>query len=478
MASKQITLFNSISFRVPVIIVGIMLIGIGITISYYLRSQNATIVDTKENEIHQEANIIYQAIKNNMLPGEAPIAVELFKDFTRANFAFEIKLYRSNGVTAFSDNSTLERVNKNLKKAMFDPKESFIPYEKIATAEFKKAVMNINDVFVRDIGGENKRVLIYKVLINQPKCSRCHGLNHVIQGVLKISTPVDDVYRKTRNNVILSMVIYGLVVFILTSIIVIFIRLVIISRIIKIGNVVERVGEGDFKTKVAVQYADEIGVLSTRINAMIDGLKERFKLTKFVSKSTLAHVQSDEEILLGGEKKVLTVMFSDIRNFTGFSESRAPEAVMAMLNEVMRMQANIIQKYGGDIDKFVGDELMAVFEGNDMVYRAVRSAEEIRNSMIQTYGSTDTPLAVGIGINTGEMISGNMGSADRIDRTVIGDAVNLGARLVSAAGRNTIILSDYSYRHVKDKVEVNEHDPIRVKGKNKPVKIYTLRKTL
>jgi adenylate cyclase len=116
MEGKRVSFFNSISFKVPMIIVSIILVGIGLTIAYYLRSQNATIIGTKEDEIRQEANIIYRAIKNNMLPGEAPIAVELFLDFTRANFASEIKLFRANGVTAFSDNTTLEHVNDNLGK--------------------------------------------------------------------------------------------------------------------------------------------------------------------------------------------------------------------------------------------------------------------------------------------------------------------------------------------------------------------------
>ncbi len=478
MEDKRVSFFNSISFKVPMIIVSIILVGIGLTIAYYLRSQNATIIGTKEDEIRQEANIIYRAIKNNMLPGEAPIAVELFLDFTRANFASEIKLFRANGVTAFSDNTTLEHVNDNLGKEKFKPKTEFIPREKITNPDFKTAVSTINDIFVRHVTGADKRLVIYKVLFNQPKCSRCHGLDHVIRGVLRISTPVNAVYQRARDNILISIAIYGIVVFILTSVIVIFIRQVIISRVFKIANVVERVGDGDFKVKAVLQYTDEIGLLAGRINAMIDGLNERFKLTKFVSKSTLAHIQTDEEIRLGGEKKNLTVLFTDIRNFTSFSETRDPQEVMTMLNDVMNMQAAVVQKYGGDIDKFVGDELMAVYDGEDMVYRAVKTAEEIRNSMIRIYGGGDDSMAVGIGINTGDMISGNMGSLDRIDRTVIGDAVNLGARLVSVAGRNTIILSEYSYDHVKDVVEVKEHDPIRVKGKSRPVKIFTLRRTI
>jgi adenylate cyclase len=201
MSDKRLTIFNSITFKVLFIVVSIILIGIGVTIAYYLNSQNATIIETKENEIRQEANIIYMAIKNNMLPGEAPIAVELFRDFTRSNFASMIKLYRSDGVIAFSDNGTVDAVNKNLKREKFSPKKIFIPYEKNNEPGFRNTIAAINDTFVRDIGEERKNLNIYKILFNQPKCSRCHGLDHVVRGVLKISTPVDEVYMKTRENI-------------------------------------------------------------------------------------------------------------------------------------------------------------------------------------------------------------------------------------------------------------------------------------
>jgi adenylate cyclase len=211
---------------------------------------------------------------------------------------------------------------------------------------------------------------------------------------------------------------------------------------------------------------------------MIDGLRERFKLTRFVSKSTLDHVRDDSDISLGGEKKTLTVLFSDIRNFTNYSEERDPEAVLEMLNRVMNLQSVIIHKYGGDIDKFVGDEIMAVFEGENMALRAVQAAEQIRLELKKMNQTLDTPVYAGIGINTGEMISGNMGSDLRIDRTVIGDSVNLGARLCSVAGKNTIVLSEFTYDLIRDQVEVNAHEPIKVKGKDRRVKIYTLVKTI
>ena len=474
--NKKIFFSQRISVKVTILILVILSIGIGITIIYYSISQNTTLIDSRINAIKEESEVLYTAISNNMLAGEAPIAVELLRDLSKKQM--RIKLFRANGVSAFSDNETLNLVNKNLNRVMFKPKKIFSKLEVNTNENFIMAVKNIDDIFVQNTEQEKKELIIYKPLINQPRCSFCHGIDHVIRGILTISTSVDEVHKRTKENTILSAIIYSIVVIILSVSIIIFLHRFVISRIFSIGTVVDHVGYGDFKTKINVKKPDEIGMLSQQINDMIDGLNERFKLTKFVSQSTLDHIKESEDISLGGEKKVMTILFTDIRGFTNFSENKDPKEVMNILNEAMNLQAEIVSEFSGDIDKFVGDELMALFEGEDMVFRAAKCAERIINSMKEKFRDPERTLHVGIGINTGEMISGNMGSGDRMDRTVIGDTVNLGARLCSIAGKDVIVLSEYSYVFIKDRIVAKEHDPIRVKGKEKPVKIFTLRKTL
>lgn len=467
-----------ITFRVPFLVFLVLFAGIGSVMTYYLQSQNSTIIQSKESEIKQEAEIIYTAIKNNMLAGEAPIAVELFRDFERANFASMIRLFRADGDAAFSDNKTIAEVNRNIAEEKFAPKTVFPEKIKNESEEFFSSVKTVSDIFMKNVEGDNKHLIIYKPLLNQPKCSGCHGLDHVVRGVITISTPVNDVYRMARNNIIISIFLYAIVVLVLTMAIIYFLRKVLIVRILKIRNIVKSVGRGNFEQRYRGDNDDEIGDLGKEINSMIDGLKEKFRLSKFVSRSTLDHVKRDDEIILGGEKKNLTVLFSDIRNFTGYSETRDPAEVLEMLNRVMTLQSEIIEKHGGDIDKFVGDELMAVFDGEDMVKRAAEAALEIRLAMKKINRQEDVPVYVGIGINTGEMIAGNMGSSDRIDRTVIGDAVNLGARLCSMAGKNTIVVSGFSYNYISENFSFRKQQPVKVKGKEKAVDIYTLQGVL
>ncbi|MBN1498817.1 MAG: adenylate/guanylate cyclase domain-containing protein [Spirochaetes bacterium] len=453
-------------------------IGIGFVIFYFSSSQNNTIIESRENAAIEESEIVYMAIRNNMLAGEAPIAVELFNDFAKSDFLSDVMLYRANGYPAFYNDDTIKTVNRNLGRDKFIVTRRFPGNEQNTESSFTQSVVKVDDQIVRILDAENKSLLIYKPLINQPKCSACHGTDHVIRGVIKISTPLNDVYDAAQKNTVLSIVIFLIVVIILTVFIIMFINRTIIRRVNTIGDVVNLVGEGDLTHKIQSSYSDELGYLSGQINSMIDGLREKLKLSKFVSRSTLEHVKNSEEISLGGEKKEVTVLFTDIRGFTSYSEKRDPSDVMEVLNKVMNLQSEIITSFGGDIDKYVGDEIMAVFEGDDMILRALRAAEKIRNSMIKEKNDNPESVTIGIGINTGTVISGNMGALDRIDRTVIGDTVNLGARLCSAAAGNIIVVSEFTQKPAEGKAEFREHQSIKVKGKEKPVKIFTLRKVL
>lgn len=252
-----------------------------------------------------------------------------------------------------------------------------------------------------------------------------------------------------------------------------------ISRpILEIGRIAHEVSKGNLTVRVqGVTSRDEIGDLATRMNEMIKGLLERFHMEKFVSGETLSAIKYSDEggIRLGGERRHVTVFFSDIRGFTAFSEKVAPEVVVDMLNVYLRHQANIVKKYQGDIDKFVGDELVAVFQGEGMVKNAVLCALEIQEKMADL--SQEYPewkLHVGIGVNTGEVVVGAMGSEERMDYTILGDHVNLGARLCSHAAPGQILLSENSYKDIVclEGVKLVRLSPIDVKGKALPVQIY------
>jgi len=209
----------------------------------------------------------------------------------------------------------------------------------------------------------------------------------------------------------------------------------------------------------------------------------RQAFSHYLSKEVINELMDDPSRLkLGGERRNISVFFSDVRGFTSFSESAQPEEVVARLNEILTAQVGVVFKSNGTLDKFVGDELMAFFGAPGIQHKdnhalvAVRVAVEIQQTLkrlqAQWAGEGKAILQIGIGINTGDMVVGNMGSLERMDFTVIGDNVNLAARLCSAAGKDEIIISEATYNYVKDHIEAVKLEPIMVKGKANAISIY------
>lgn len=206
----------------------------------------------------------------------------------------------------------------------------------------------------------------------------------------------------------------------------------------------------------------------------------------FVNATVVEEIIKDpEKLKLWGEEKELTVLFSDIRSFTTLSENLPPKEVVFLLNEYLQRMTEVVFKYDGTLDKYVGDEIMAFYgaplEGqDDHAERACRTALDMMKNLRllneERIQKNQPTFNIGIGINTGKMVVGNMGSDLKKDYTVIGDNVNLGARLEGTNKKfNTnIIISEFTYEKVKDKVKVRELGTETVKGKEKAVKIYEL----
>ncbi len=211
----------------------------------------------------------------------------------------------------------------------------------------------------------------------------------------------------------------------------------------------------------------------------------RQTFSKFVSHTVVDELLAHpEKLKLGGDKKILTVLFSDIRGFTTISEALTPEALVDHLNIYLQAMTDIVIKFDGTLDKYVGDEIMAFWGApipqDDHALLACKTAiemMEVLHRMNDAWRAEGKPpLEIGIGLNSGEMVVGNMGSTSRMDYTLMGDNVNLGARLegTNKQYKTNIIISEYTYEHVKEHVICRELDLVRVKGKELPVKIYEL----
>lgn len=188
--------------------------------------------------------------------------------------------------------------------------------------------------------------------------------------------------------------------------------------------------------------------------------------------------------VLGGQAVEATVLFSDIRGFTTHAELLGPQGTVAMLNEFFTLMVDVIQREGGMLDKFIGDAMMAGFgvpvSHEDDADRAVRAAiamiSELRRWNVQRAGEGRAAVDIGIGLNTGAVVSGNIGSKKRMDYTMIGDGVNLASRLESACKQYGahILVSESTYRQLRGTYRAREIDLVVVKGKTQPVAVYEI----
>ncbi|HEY6881845.1 MAG TPA: adenylate/guanylate cyclase domain-containing protein [Polyangiales bacterium] len=209
--------------------------------------------------------------------------------------------------------------------------------------------------------------------------------------------------------------------------------------------------------------------------------RERFQ--RLLSPAIAEQVVSGKmEVAKGGELRETTVLFSDIRGFTSMSESRDAQEIVDMLNEYFEQMVEIVFRYEGTLDKFVGDEIMALYGSpvrhQDDPVRAVRTALDMLEVLDQwnkeRVARGQVPVHIGIGINTGDVVAGYLGSSKALEYTVIGDSVNVGARLCSAAKPGQILVSEATERLLGGAFELQEQAPIPLKGKSKPLRIYAV----
>jgi adenylate cyclase len=230
---------------------------------------------------------------------------------------------------------------------------------------------------------------------------------------------------------------------------------------------------------------DELEDLAQGFNLMVDRLKEadaiKATMGKYMARKVMAHILK-EKMSMGGEKLAVTILFSDLRGFTGISERMDPKALVGLLNEYFTEMVDAVLVQDGVVDKYIGDAIMVVFgapepEADDAL-RAVRSAVAMRRALARLnvrLAERGIPaLRTGIGIHTGEVIAGSIGHEEQRQYTVIGDAVNLASRLETATkdlGVN-ILISEHTYQIVKAHVVARPVKEITVKGRAQPVTTY------
>ena len=290
------------------------------------------------------------------------------------------------------------------------------------------------------------------------------------------------VFILQRRNMIITAMILCLSLFVLF-----FFSKSLTSPISRLMQGAVAIGKGDFGVQIPPTTSDEIGRLSATFNEMTLGLAERDKIKsafgKFVNKEVAERAMRGD-IALGGESRSAAIFFSDIRSFTAISEKLSPHEVVEFLNDYMTRMVACVDKTNGVVDKFIGDAIMAIWgvpysHGND-TENAINAAIMMRAALAEFNkgrgGDRSPIIRIGSGINTGEVIAGQIGSMERMEYTCIGDAVNLASRIESLNKifKTDILISEHSYSLVHNIFRVEPMKKIRVKGKEEPQQIYAV----
>jgi adenylate cyclase len=253
----------------------------------------------------------------------------------------------------------------------------------------------------------------------------------------------------------------------------------VIQPITEIINKVALIEKGQFEAKVDIISKDEIGHLGSAINRMGQGLGKREKIEKTFRKYVDAKIAErildgvETEVRIEGQSVEAVVLFADIRGFTSLSEKTNPKEIVHLLNQFFEKMVRIIQDHQGVIDKFIGDNLMAVWGVPHAVPDAERKAvqaallmlKEIEtwNEELKTQGYPE--IGIGIGLNCGVVVAGSLGSSEHMEYTVIGDTVNTAQRCESIAKRQQLVVTSQLHAKLVDDLTATALEPIKVKGK-------------
>ena len=251
---------------------------------------------------------------------------------------------------------------------------------------------------------------------------------------------------------------------------------------------VARVAVGDLSHALVVRSSDEVGRLTRGFNDMLEGLRQRDFIRdtfgRYVSPEVARTLlESPEGLRLGGTKRVVTILMSDLRGYTRFAEQGDPAWVMEVLNGYLARMTEIVVEYGGTINEFIGDAVFAIFGAPiahpDHAERAAAAALAMQRAMAEinaAHVARGLPrFEMGIGVNTGEAVVGNIGSEQRAKYAVVGSAVNVAARVEGATVGGQVFLSAATWAHVKELADVMPAVPVEVKGLAEPLMLYELR---
>lgn len=443
------------------IIIGLIVIIVIIVLSLIFQQTEKRILTSKIEEIcNLSVHYLASDIKDNLLLDQlSEIKESVFKiknqNINGLDYAWVIN--RQGELIAHSNWKTIE----NNQKFLSDYDKNFLLTLREPTIEEKETHYEYYYpvVISTKTAGEQKNAFL--------------GVTGIGFSKAVLSTPVREAQKIIYTIALLVTVLSILGIYFLTQ------RMVLQIQALSEGA--RQIGQGNLNIKIAVNSRDELGQLAKEFNNMTMHLKEKMQMQKFVSQMTRQmikkNVYSDERAATS-EQCEIAVLFADVRDFSRFSQRHTPEVVVKVINIYLDLQARIIEENFGTVDKFMGDQIMGVFEGANKQINLLNAAVSIQKAIDKLNHEREQLhleiLTVGIGINIGHAVLGNIGSKDRMDYTVVGDVVNLASRFCDVAKPGQIITTTKflsSFNFIYPTVKLGS---IAIKGRDEPIEICNI----
>ncbi len=423
-------MFSSIQAKIVTAIILVLAISLGGATVLSLQNQRNNLLEARRQDVANNSSTLNTSVRNVMLAGEAPIAVNLLEDLSEAPGFDTLEVYRPDGTLAFSDFSTMEEVNANLGRRMFSetPRRDGPP---LVSEELDKVVTFNTPRVVEDL--EAQQLEYYFPILNYQECRECHGSDHFIRGVAYYEVSLASVFDRigtARNTLILLYSLMGAAV---AAVLVGLMQRIVVAPIRQIGGVVSRVGEGDLNVEARVAGSREFETLSQKINSMIGGLKERNRLE--IENSVIDARDQENRKYLDNIAEGLVLIDRDYRISEQYS--RYVETLFATSNIAGRSFSEFIypdesaQSERQELEQF----LQMIFENTSTEMEMIMSINPLSEKKA-TVGEGDNRREVIFGTNF-QRVMGDDGSVERVmaifeDRT---DIVHTQAELESERER-------------------------------------------
>jgi class 3 adenylate cyclase len=511
---------HKLAFKVALLIVGILIAGFGALLILNIRQESEALVVKHQQTAGVLAASVTEAIEIGMLQVRPDIVRRLMQQLkTDLKDVRRIGVYRRNGVEAFADLETLHAVNS---RVALDPElvrsiaaMSRAPGPPVDDALFHRAVDTILPQLTYETVDGARVLTLFQPLRNLTECQRCHGGDHEVRGVLRISLGLNDLeaeVRAARNRQILIAIVTITAV---TLTLLIALGRLVLRPVARVAAAARRIGEGDFEARVPVGSQDEIGQLGTVINDMTGRLKQaheelesknrtldqtlhelrdsmkrvrlleqlKDELSKFVPEAVKRMLEQNPDATeLEKREKDVSVLFIDIAGYTRLSERMDAKQLNELIQRYFSSFLEIIHTHHGDVNETSGDGLMVIFqEGFDAEHalNATRSAFAIHRKVEELndeFAGVFQPVSLHMGINSGSALVGatklSSAAGARWTFTASGSVTNIAARVAGQAGEGEILMTAATAERTKGFFALENRGEHSLKNVDAPVQIY------